>query len=151
MSISIDDIKKLRKETGAGVLAVKEALEDAGGDFEVAKKDLIAQGIAKAEKKSARDASEGLVHAYIHMGGKLGSMVLVACETDFVARTDDFKKLCNELAMQVCTDDYADVEALLNDEYMRDSTKTVRDVVTESIAKLGENIEIRKFTKLSVC
>ena len=104
----------------------------------------------KASKKADRDAGDGLVYSYIHNGGKVGSMVLVACETDFVAKTEDFKKLCNEVAMQVCTEDFNDVKELLESDYIRDPSKTILDLVNEATAKLGEKIEIKDFYKLSV-
>lgn len=150
MPIAIEDIKKLREETGAGILDVKKALENADGDFDVARKELEEKGIAKAAKKADRIASDGLVHAYVHSGGKLGSMVVVACETDFVARTDDFKKLCQNITLQVCAGEYATVDELLEDDYIKDPGKKVSDLVTEAIAKLGEKIEIKEFAKLSV-
>jgi elongation factor Ts len=147
---SMEDIKKHRDLTGAGVLDIKNAMEDSDGDFEKAKEDLIKKGKAKAAKKAERDASDGLVYSYIHNGGKVGSLILMACETDFVAKTDDFQNLCKEVAMQICTGDYDSVKQLLDDEYIRDGSKTVRDLVTEAIAKLGENIELREFTKYTV-
>lgn len=147
---NVDDIKKLRDETGAGVLEIKNALEEFDGDFEKAKEDLMKKGKAKAAKKADRDALDGLVYAYIHNGGKVGSLILMACETDFVAKTDDFQNLCKEVAMQVCTGDYDSVKNLLKAEYMRDESKTIKDLITEAIAKLGENIELREFTKYSV-
>jgi len=148
--MNIDAIKKLRIQTGAGVLDIKNALEAAGGDIEQAKKTLFEKGIAKAAKKSERTTKDGLVYSYIHGGGKLGSLVLVACETDFVAKTEDFKKLCHELAMQVCTDDYSSVDDVLAAEYIRDSSKKVADLITETVAKLGEKIELKQFVRLSV-
>ena len=150
MSIDVDKIKKLKEETGAGVLEVKKALEEFDGDVERAKKELLSKASEKASKKADRDAGDGLVYSYIHNGGKVGSMILVACETDFVAKTDDFKKLCREIAMQVCTEDYSDVKKLLESEYIRDPSKTILDLVNEATAKLGEKIEIRDFYKLSV-
>lgn len=150
MNVNIEDIKKLREETGAGVLEVKQALADSSGNFEKAKAILVEKGIAKAAKKQERVTKDGLVHAYIHGTGKIGSLVSIACETDFVARTDDFKKLCQDIAMQVCTDDYKDVDALLNAEYIRDTSKKVADLVTAVTAKLGEKIEIREFRRLSI-
>lgn len=150
MSVATKDIKKLREETGFGVMAAKRALEEAGGDFKKAKEVLIEQGRAKAVKKADREASDGLVYSYIHAGGKAGSMVLVACETDFVAKTDEFKRLCHEIAMQVVSGDYENIEALLADEYIRDPEKNVEDLVTEAAAKLGENIKILKFVKFEV-
>ena len=147
---NVNDIKKLRDETGAGVLEIKNALEEFDGDFKKVKEDLMKKGKAKAAKKADRDASDGLVYAYIHNGGKVGSLILMACETDFVAKTNDFQNLCREVAMQVCTGDYDSVGDLLKDEYIRDESKTVKDLITEAIAKLGENIELREFTKYSI-
>jgi elongation factor Ts len=148
--LNTEDIKKLRELTGAGVLDVKKALDEFGEDFEKVKKDLMEKGKAKAAKKADRDASDGLVYSYIHNEGKVGSLILMACETDFVAKTDDFQNLCKEVAMQVCTGDYESVGELLKDDYMRDGEKKVKDLITEAIAKLGENIELREFTKYSV-
>lgn len=147
----IEEIKKLREETGAGVMDAKRALEDTKGDYEAAKKILAEKGLAKAAKKQAeRTVKDGLVHSYIHANGRAGSIVLVACETDFVARTDDFQKLCHDVAMQVCALDYEDVAGLLEDDFMKDPSKKVKDVVSEAIAKLGEKIEIVSFSKLSL-
>lgn len=146
----IQKIKQLRQETGAGVLEVKTALEDAGGNVDEARKTLMSKVSAKAAKKEGRTASDGLVYSYIHGNGKMGSMILMACETDFVAKTDDFQKLCKEVAMQVVAGDYTSVENLLSDEYMRESNKTVKDIIEETIAKLGEKIELREFVKYCV-
>ncbi len=148
--MDIEKIKKLKEETGAGVLDAKEALETHNGDYEKAKKDLMDKGLAKAEKKSDRETKDGLVVSYIHAGGKVGSMVKVACETDFVAKTEDFKNLCQEVAMQVATAEYENVEELMSDAYIRDSSKTIQDLVKETVAKVGENIEIKEFCRLSV-
>lgn len=150
MSIDMEKIKKLREETGAGILEVKKMLEEVGGDFDKAKEELMKKAISKAEKKSGRIAEDGLVSSYIHNSGKVGSLVLLACETDFVAKTDDFKNLCKEVAMQVCTEDYEDLEGLLGSEYIRDPSKKIIDLVNETTAKVGEKIEIRKFTKFAV-
>jgi elongation factor Ts len=147
---NIEEIKKLREETGAGVLEVKQALEDAGGSYEKARELLMSKVKAKAEKKADRVTKDGLVESYIHMGGQAGSLVLVACETSFVAKTDDFKKLAHEIAMQVCTDNYTDVEMLLNSEYIRDSSKKIKDLINETIAKVGEKIEVRSFVRYDV-
>ncbi|MBU1133203.1 MAG: translation elongation factor Ts [Patescibacteria group bacterium] len=150
MTIDVKKIKKLKEETGAGVLEVKKMLEECDGDIDKAKEGLMKRASEKASKKADRDAGDGLVYSYIHNGGKVGSMVLVACETDFVAKTDDFKKLCNEVAMQVCTEDFNDVKELLESDYIRDPSKTILDLVNEATAKLGEKIEIKDFYKLSV-
>lgn len=147
--MDIENIKKLKEETGAGVLDAKKALEEHKGDYEKAKKDLMDKGLVKAEKKSDRETKDGLIYSYIHAGGKIGSMVQVACETDFVAKTDDFKNLCHAVALQVATGEYGNVEELLKDEYIKDPSKTVQELVKETIAKLGENIEVREFCRLS--
>lgn len=148
--IDAKTIKKLREETGAGILDTKEALEDANNNYEEAKEALLKKGLAKADKKADREAADGLVHSYIHAGGKVGSLVLIACETDFVAKTDDFKKLCHEVALQVATEEYSDVDELLGSEYIKDTSKTIEDLVKGTIAKLGENIQIKNFVRLSV-
>ncbi len=148
-NLDVENIKKLRDLTGAGILEIKKALEELG-DFEKAKEHLMEKGKARAASKSDRDASDGLIFSYIHTGGKAGSMILMACETDFVAKTEDFQNLCKEVAMQVCSGDYETVEELLADEYVRDGGKKVGDLITETIAKLGENIELKKFIKYSV-
>lgn len=150
MAINVEIIKKLRDETGAGILEIKDVLEKTGEDFEKAKEELMKKVASKAAKKSDRIAEDGLVYSYIHSSGKVGSLVLLSCETDFVARTDDFQKLCKEVAMQVCTEDYENVESLLNSDYIRDPSKKISDLVNETIAKVGEKIEIRRFAKFTV-
>lgn len=150
MAIDMEKLKQLREETGSGILEIKSALEQVGDDFEKAKELLMKNASAKAAKKSDRVAQDGLVFSYIHNGGKVGSMVLIACETDFVAKTDDFKKLGQEVAMQVSTEDFENVEKLLESEYIRDPSKKIQDLVNEASAKTGEKIELRKFVKFSV-
>jgi len=129
MTIDTKDIKRLKEETGAGVMEAKKALEDAQGNYEEAKKELMTKVGAKAAKKADRVTKDGLVASYIHSGGKVGSLVVVACETDFVAKTDDFMNLCREIAMQICAMDYANVEEVLKDEYLKDSSKTIQDII----------------------
>jgi elongation factor Ts len=150
MSINMEKIKKLRDETGAGLLEIRNILEEVEGDFEKAKEKLMKNVASKAAKKSDRFVEDGLVYSYVHNSGKVGSLVLVGCETDFVAKTDDFQKLCKEIAMQICTENYESVEDLLNAEYVRDPSKKVVDLVNEVTAKVGEKIEIRKFVKFAV-
>lgn len=150
MAINVEIIKKLRDETGAGILEIRDVLEKTGEDFEKAKEELMKKVASKAAKKSDRIAEDGLVYSYIHSSGKVGSLVLLSCETDFVARTDDFQKLCKEVAMQICTEDYENVESLLNSDYIRDPSKKISDLVNETIAKVGEKIEIRRFAKFTV-
>jgi elongation factor Ts len=150
MSNNIEIIKKLRDETGAGILEIKNMLEEVSDNYEKAKEELLKKSAAKAAKKSDRVAEDGLVYSYIHNSGKVGSLVLLSCETDFVAKTDDFQKLCREIAMQVCSEDYENVEKLLESEYIREPSKKILDLVNEATAKVGEKIEIRKFVKFSV-
>lgn len=150
MAIDVKKLKKLRDETGAGILEIKEMLEEVGDNFEKAKAELMKKAASKAAKKADREARDGLVYSYIHNGGRVGSLVLVGCETDFVAKTDDFKKLCQEVAMQVCSEDFKNVDKLLKSEYIRDPNKKMQDLVNETTAKLGEKIEIKKFVKFSV-
>ncbi len=146
----IEDIKKLRSETGAAVMDIKRALEESGGDLEEAKKILQERGVAKAQKKFEREASEGLVSTYVHAVGKIGAMVELFCETDFVARTEDFQKLAHELAMQVAATNPQDADELLEQEYIRDPSKTVQDLIGETIAKVGENIKIGKLVRFEL-
>jgi len=192
MEISASLVKQLRDETGAGFMECKKALEETGGDLEKAKLVLKEKGLARAEKKIGRAASQGLIHAYIHGEGKLGVLVEVNCETDFVARTDDFKELVHEIALQIAgmAPEYVAVEdvpeevieqekeiyrkqaenegkpaeiidkivegklqnfykskVLLEQPYVRDDSKTIKDLIKEKIALLGENIVVRRFAR----
>ncbi len=150
MSIDIELIKKLRQQTGAGVMDAKKVLEETAGDFEKAVKIIMEKGLAKIEKRADKSAGEGLVFSYIHSGAKVGSLLMLGCETDFVAKTEEFQKLGKEIVMQVATEDYADVPALMDAEYVRDTGKKVKDLIGETVAKLGEKIEIRAFTRYSI-
>lgn len=144
-------LKQLREETGAGVMDIKEVLEKVGEDVGKAKKELMKKGKAKAAKKAAeRSVGDGLVYSYIHATGKVGSLVLVACETDFVAKTDDFNNLCKEIALQVCVGDYKNVKDLLKAEYIRDHEKKISALVAKASANLGEKIEIQDFARFAV-
>ncbi len=149
-NISVDQIKKLREQTGAGIADCRKALEDAKGDFKKAAELLRSWGIDKAASKSDRLVGEGLVDTYIHGGGKVGAIVEINCETDFVARTDEFKNLTHEVAMQVAAMDPKDVKELQEQTYIRDSSKTIGDLVKEAIAKLGENIVIKRFERFEL-
>lgn len=144
MQIKLDDLKRLRAETSAGVSDCRQALEDAGGNYAKAKKLLMERGIAKAAKKADRQTGAGLIESYVH-GGKVGVLVEVRCETDFVARTDEFKHLAHEIALQVAATNPKDTKALLESPYIRDPQKTIEALVKETIAKLGENITLGKF------
>lgn len=148
--ISISQVKKLRSQTGAPILECQQALKEAGGKLDKAKEILRKKGLARASKKADRATSAGLVETYVHATGKVGAMVELACETDFVARTDEFKNLAHELAMQVASMNPKDVKALMNQEYIRDPDKTVEELVKETIGKLGENIIIRRFKRFKL-
>ncbi|MDP7674887.1 MAG: elongation factor Ts, partial [Dehalococcoidia bacterium] len=149
----------------AGIMDSKRALEESEGDIAKAESILNAKGLASAAKKADRSTSEGLVVSYIHTGGRVGSMVELNCETDFVARTDDFGILGRNIAMQVAAmnpsyldrasipedvEDVKDEELLIEQEYIRDSTMKITDLVKESIGKLGENIRIRRFSRFEL-
>ena len=110
----------------------------------------ISESLEKAEKKSDRETSQGLIESYIHQNGKVGAMVEVLCETDFVARTDEFKKLSHDIAMQIAAMAPIDVDSLLKQEYIKDGSKTIHDLIKETIAKIGENITIKRFSRLEL-
>ena len=148
--IDPQEIQRLRTETKAGVMDCKRALEDADGDFEKAKALLGERGLASLAKKSGREAREGLVAAYVHAGGKLGAIVEVASETDFVARNPEFQKLAQELAMQVAAMSPADVDELYAQAYIRDASKTVKDLVTAVASSTGENVQVRRFQRFAL-
>jgi len=150
MDISIEAIKKLRAETGAGISDCREALEATKGDMREAKEILRKKGMERAAKKAEREVKAGQVFSYVHHTGRLGSMVALACETDFVAKTDDFQKLGKELAMQVASMQPESVDALLEQEYIREPGKKIGDVVKEVVGKLGENIRVVGLKVLTV-
>lgn len=148
--VNIEDIKKLREKTSAGIADSRKALEEAGGDFNKAEVLLKTWGLDKAVAKRDRVVGAGLVETYMHVGGRVGAMVEVNCETDFVARTDEFKNLCHELAMQIAAMDPAGVSELEKQEYIRDSSRKVGDLVKETIAKVGENVVVKRFMRFEV-
>ena len=165
MAVTVEAIKALRNMTGAGIMDSKRALEEAGGDVEAAQKLLREKGIASAAKKASRDTNEGLVESYIHSGGRVGAMVELNCETDFVARTEDMKSLAHNVAMQVAAmspkyvdegevpqdeDGSSQEVCLLSQPFIRDNEQTVQDVVNETIAKVGENVRVRRFSRFSL-
>lgn len=147
--MDIKQIKKLRELTGAGVMDAKTALESNDNDFDKAVQYLKAKGIEKAAKKSEREIKAGRIFSYIH-GGRVGALVKVGCETDFVAKNDEFEKLGNEVAMQVAAMGVTDIAALLAEPYIRDASKTIEDLVTDTISKIGENITIVEVVRLEI-
>jgi len=191
-TIGAEDVKRLRDITGAGMMDCKRALVEAGGDLARAREILRTKGLASAAKKGGRSAREGVIESYIHPGGRVGVLVEVNCETDFVARTDEFRALPREIAMQVAArsprwvsrdevpedvvaserkiyeeqareggkperiivkivegklDSFFRDTVLLDQEYIRDDSKSVGDVVSEVAAKVGENVVVRRFTR----
>jgi elongation factor Ts len=162
MTVSAKTVKELRDLTGAGMLDCKKALEKTGGELDKAKEILRKRGIAIAEKKATQETRQGLVEAYIHPDGRLGALVELNCQTDFVARTDAFRALAHELAMQVAATDPQHIApdelpagsdgnpeelCLLAQPFIRDPSRTIQDLINDTIAKTGENIRVRRFAR----
>ncbi len=164
MKVTTDKIKTLREQTGAGIMDCRSALVGCDGDIDKALEALKKKGLIKAQKKAERKTGAGLVEAYIHTAGRIGALVEVNCETDFVARTDEFKGLAHCLAMQVAAmnpqyvtekdipkakakEVVAAEACLISQPYIKDPTKTISDVITETIAKTGENIKVSRFIR----
>jgi len=146
----LEKIKTLREKTGAGVMDAKRALEEANGDIQRAENIIIEKGLAKMEKRAEREVTCGRIYAYIHATGEVGAMIEVACETDFVAKTDEFNNLCKEMAMQVASMEPEDVDELLEQDYIRDGSKKIKDLLTEFISKTGENTKIVRFVRFEL-
>ena len=147
--ISVDDIKKLRELTGAGIADCREALEEAKGDLKKAQEILKKKGIEKAEKKSDRETQQGRVFSYVH-GGKIGVLVSLLCETDFVAKTEEFQNLGKEICLQIASMNPKDVKELETQEYIRDPKVTISDMIKTAIGKLGENIKVDEFRRIKI-
>ena len=147
--ISIDQIKRLRQLTGVGITDAKQALVEAKGDFDAALAEMRKKGLTKAEKRAEREARAGLIGSYVH-DSRIGVLVEVNCETDFVAKTDEFKELVKDLTLHICSSDPKDVEELLGQEFVKDPSRTVGDIVKDANAKLGENIIVRRFSRLAL-
>jgi elongation factor Ts len=192
MSVSADMVKKLREKTGAGMMDCKKALEKSGGDLNKATDYLREQGLTQAAKKASRIAKEGIIYSYIHPGDKLGVLLELNCETDFVARTEDFKLLAKDIAMQIAAtnplvvsrsdlrpellekekeiyrtqaknegkpekiierivegklEKYFQEVCLLEQPFVKDQDRTVKDRINETLAKLGENITVKRFVR----
>ena len=149
MAISTAMIKELRQETGAGVLDCKKALEATNGDYDQAAEYLREKGLDAAAKKASREANDGLVNVLVDPAGQLGAIVEVNCETDFVARTADFQSFVDAIVRQVAQDPgLSGVPALLNQPFIENESVTVGESLTQLIAKLGENIVLRRFTRV---
>ena len=163
-----DLIKKLRNKTGAGIMACKSALESSNGDIEKAMSILQEQGIALARKKSSRSAMEGIISSYIHSNNKIGVLLEINCETDFVAKTEDFKDLARQITLQIAAMNpiYLDTElknnniknnikpsaenSLLQQTFIKDNEKTIKSLIEETSGKLGENIQIKRFKRFAI-
>jgi len=193
MSVSAEEVKKLRDKTGSGLMDCKRALQEADGDMDEALQVLRQKGLAKAKEKSSREASEGVIGSYVHANDKIGVLVEVRCETDFVARNEQFRELVDEIAMQIAAmepevvsrddfseeklekerevyreqfqdkpddvidrivegkmDDYFSEVCLMDQPYIRDDDKTIKDLVDEAVATIGENIEVRRFVRMEL-
>jgi elongation factor Ts len=165
MKISIETVKELRKRTNVGIADCNKALAEAGGDMEKAIEFLKQRGAAIAEKKKEEAVTEGVIEAYIHHTKHVGALVELNCETDFVARTAEFKELAHDLAMQIAAiapqfltseempqnvETDPQTACLLSQPFIKDPTKTVQEVITETIAKVGENIKVRRFARFEL-
>lgn len=165
MAVSTEDVKKLREETGAGVMDAKRALDETDGNFEKAKAILRERGIAAAAKRAERETGQGVVEAYIHGGGRIGVIVEVQCETDFVARTDTFRQLAKDVAMQIAAmnpmaltpeevpaehNGTAEENALLTQTFIKDGSRTIQQLVQDVVATTGENVRIARFARFEL-
>jgi len=163
--ITTDRIRELRDQCGAGIMDCRKALVDAEGDIEKALQIIKEHGLIKARKKAERSVNQGIIEAYIHAGGRIGAMIEVNCETDFVARTSEFKELVHHLAMQVAAmnpkfiskeeipeDDGIDpqVACLLLQSDIRCPDRSIQDTIHETIARVGENIKVSKFARFEL-
>lgn len=165
MRITTDRVRELRDQCGAGIMDCRKALLEAEGNTERALQIIKQQGLLRAKKKAERATNQGVIEAYIHAGGRIGAMVEVNCETDFVARTGEFKELAHHLAMQVAAippqfiskeeaPEGANIEpqaaCLLLQPYIKNPDMTVQDIITETIAKVGENIRVSRFIRFKL-
>ena len=147
--ISAKIIKNLRLETGAGVIDCKHALEEAQGDFQKAKQILEKGAKIVAQKKSKRQASQGLVECYCH-GNKIGVVLELNCESDFASKTQEFKNLAHEIVLQITSMNPRDLDELLKSNYIRDESQSIQNLLEQTTAKIGENIQIKRFSRLEL-
>lgn len=147
--ITIDQIKQLRESTGGGIMDCRKALEETKGDQKKAAELLKKWGVEKSEKKADRETKAGMIDTYVH-AGKVGVITEMLCETDFVARTDDFKKLAHEISLQIASMNPKDVKSLLKQDYIRDPGLTIENLIKQTIGKLGENIKVTRFARMEL-
>lgn len=172
MAISAHLVKELREQTCCGVMDCRKALEEAGGDIEKAKRLLHKRGLEIAQKKAGRVASQGRIEAYVHLGCKIGVLVEVNCESDFVAKNEDFTRFTKDVSMQVAAanpkylkredipaavlektekkEEFIKANCLLEQPFIKDLNITIKDLLTSLVAKIGENIVIRRFTRFQI-
>ena len=165
MAVDVQLVRALRDQTGAGIMDCKEALEKSDGDMEKATQALREKGVASAGKRVGKDTTEGVIETYLHTGGRVGAMVELGCETDFVARTEEFQKLAHDIAMQVAAMgpvyiDKGEIEdgdtrppaqiSLMQQPFIKNGSLSVGEMVTELAGKVGENIRVVRFTRLAV-
>ena len=165
MEVTVEIIRTLREKTGAGIMECKQALESNQGDLEKASEALRLKGVAQAAKRADRATNQGLVEAYVHTGGRVGAMVELGCESDFVARTQEFKELAHDIAMQVVAMapsylDESEIDeaesrpaaqvSLLQQPFIKDNSSSVGEVVQELAAKLGENVRVLRFSRIAL-
>ncbi|MBI2008860.1 translation elongation factor Ts [Candidatus Saccharibacteria bacterium] len=148
-NIDISEVKRLRELTGVGITDAKAALVEAEGDFDKALAAMRKKGLTKADKRSEREARAGLIGGYVH-DGRIGVLVEVNCETDFVAKTDEFKELVKDLCLHIAASEPEDVKMLLDQPFVKNPEITVGDYIKEHVAKLGENIVIRRFARMAL-
>lgn len=149
MAVDIEQVKKLKELTGVGLTDAKKALEESSGDFDKALEAMRKKGLTKAEKRTEREARAGLIGSYNH-DGRIGVLVEVNCETDFVARNDIFKDLVKDLTLHIAASEVNGVDELLKEPFVKDPSKTVADYVKDHAARLGENIVVRRFSRMAL-
>ena len=147
--VTVDQIKRLREETGVSISECKKALEEAKGDVKKAKEILKKLGSSFARAKKKKEVKAGLIESYIHSGKKIGAMVELHCESDFVTHSEDFQKLAHELCLQIAAIDPENIP-LLKQLWIRDETKRIRDLIDEYISKFGENIILKRFARFEI-
>jgi elongation factor Ts len=150
MAISMDEIKKLREQTGAGVMDAKKALEESAGDFDKAVAWVKQKGLDRAEKKQDRETKEGYVASYVHITGKIAALVEIMCETDFVARNEEFRAMAQNVAMQVASMNPESVDELLKQEFIKDGSTTIEEMVKGLSGKIGEKFVVTRFIRYQV-
>lgn len=148
--ISTEKIRQLREKTNLSIMECKRALEEADGDEDKALKILGEKGKEKALKKAGREAGQGLIESYIHSNGKIGVILELNCETDFVAKNEEFKELAHDISMHIAAFEPKDDKELLSQPFLKDEQKTIKDLINDAVAKLGENVKIGKFLRLEI-